>query len=191
MHAQAWETAFNDFLKHHADTTNTPFEPFDRTADYQNYVDGKPRFEGVLSFLKSRNIRLDPGDPEDAPGFDTVCAIGNRKNELFQEILKEQGPEVFATSVDLVEDLKRHGVLVALATSSRNGSLVLELAGLSDLFDAHVDGVVSAELDLKGKPDPDIFVAAARKNGADPPASAWWSRTPSPACRPVARAISA
>ncbi|MGE4423666.1 MAG: HAD-IA family hydrolase [Pseudodesulfovibrio sp.] len=168
VHAQAWEASFNEFLKLHAEETNTPFEPFDRTSDYQNYVDGKPRFEGVLSFLKSRNIRLDPGTPEDAPGFDTVCAIGNKKNALFQEILKEQGPEVFDTSVALVKELKRNGVLVALATSSRNGMLVLELAGLTDLFDAHVDGVVSAELDLKGKPEPDIFVTAADKMGLNP-----------------------
>ncbi len=130
VHAQAWETAFNEFLKQRAEEKNVPFEPFDRTNDYHNYVDGKPRFEGVLSFLKSRNVRLLPGTPDDPPSLDSVCGLGNRKNELFQEILRTEGPEVFQTSVDLVNELKRKGIRVGIATSSRNCQLVLQLAGL-------------------------------------------------------------
>ncbi|WP_243544010.1 beta-phosphoglucomutase family hydrolase [Pseudodesulfovibrio tunisiensis] len=168
VHAQAWETAFNEFLKKRADEKSVPFEPFDRTHDYLNYVDGKPRFEGVLSFLKSRNIRLDPGTPEDAPGLETICGIGNYKNDLYQEILRREGPEVFDTSVDLIKQLKDMGVKVGVATSSRNCLLVLQLAGLEDLFDARVDGMVSAELNLKGKPDPDIFVTCAKEMGLHP-----------------------
>ncbi|BCS88283.1 beta-phosphoglucomutase family hydrolase [Pseudodesulfovibrio sediminis] len=168
VHAEAWETAFNEFLKIHSENANISFEPFDRTADYHNYVDGKPRFEGVMSFLKSRNIRLPVGSPDCEPGFDSVCGIGNRKNELFQDILKEQGPEVFASSVQLVKDLKSQGIRVGLATSSRNCSLVVKLAGLEDMFETQVDGVVSAELELKGKPEPDIFVAAAKNLGLSP-----------------------
>ena len=168
VHAQAWETAFNEFLKHRADEKNVPFEPFDRTNDYQNYVDGKPRFEGVLSFLKSRNIRLPAGDPEDPPGLDSICAVGNRKNQLYQDILRSEGPEVFETSVALIKELKEQGVCVGVATSSRNCRLVLQLAGLEDVFDTLVDGVVAAEDELKGKPEPDIFVTAARNMGANP-----------------------
>ncbi|QGY38790.1 beta-phosphoglucomutase family hydrolase [Pseudodesulfovibrio cashew] len=168
VHAQAWETAFNEFLKKRAEEKNLRFEPFDRTNDYQNYVDGKPRFEGVLSFLKSRNVQLPPGDPEDPPSLDSICGIGNRKNELFQDILRTEGPEVFQTSVALIEELKGYGIKVAVATSSRNCQLVLQLAGLEDVFQAQVDGVYSAEHKLKGKPDPDIFVEAARNLGLNP-----------------------
>jgi beta-phosphoglucomutase family hydrolase len=168
VHAQAWETAFNEFLKLRSDEKNIPFEPFDRTNDYQNYVDGKPRFEGVLSFLKSRNVRLPAGDPDDPPSMDTICGIGNRKNELYQEILRDQGPEVFESSVALIDELKARGVRVAVATSSRNCQLVLELAGLSSMFQGQIDGVISAERELKGKPDPDIFIAAAEALGCNP-----------------------
>ncbi|CCH49972.1 beta-phosphoglucomutase family hydrolase [Pseudodesulfovibrio piezophilus] len=168
VHAQAWETAFNEYLKQVAEEKNVPFEPFDRTNDYQNYVDGKPRFEGVLSFMKSRGIRLPPGDPDDPPSLDSICGIGNRKNALYQEILQKEGPEVFQSSVDLIHELKKQGVRVGVATSSRNCQLVLELAGLQDLFETQVDGVFSAQHELKGKPDPDIFVAAARNLGLNP-----------------------
>ncbi|GAB7023353.1 beta-phosphoglucomutase family hydrolase [Salidesulfovibrio brasiliensis] len=168
VHAQAWESTFNDFLKKIAEKDNIAFQPFDRTHDYLNYVDGKPRFEGVLAFLKSRNLSLPPGTPEDEPGMDTICALGNMKNELFQDILRREGPEVFDTSVELVETLKERGIQVAVATSSRNGRLVLQLAGLDDMFESVVDGVVSARLELKGKPNPDIFVTAAEELGLHP-----------------------
>ncbi len=168
VHAQAWETAFNEFLKLRAKEKKLPFEPFDRTNDYQNYVDGKPRFEGVLSFLKSRNIRLAPGDPADPPSLDSICGIGNRKNELYQDILRAEGPEVFQTSVALIKELKARDIRVGVATSSRNCQLVLQLAGLEDVFHTQVDGVVSAELELKGKPEPDIFVTAVRNLGLNP-----------------------
>lgn len=168
VHAEAWETAFNEFLKQRAEEKNVPFEPFDRTNDYQNYVDGKPRFEGVLSFMKSRNVRLPAGTPEDPPSLTSICGIGNRKNELYQEILRHEGPEVFQTSVDLINKLKEHGIRVGVATSSRNCQLVLQLAGLDKVFETQVDGVYSAKHDLKGKPDPDIFVAAAENLGLNP-----------------------
>ena len=168
VHAQAWETAFNEFLKLHAEQNNVPFDPFDPTDDYHNYVDGKPRFEGVLGFLKSRNIRLAPGDPEDPPSMDSICGLGNRKNVIYQEVLKNKGPEVFQTSVDLIHELKSRGIRVGVATSSRNCTMVLELAGLEDVFETQVDGVVSAETGLKGKPEPDIFVTAAKNLGLNP-----------------------
>ncbi|MBC16788.1 MAG: beta-phosphoglucomutase [Desulfovibrio sp.] len=168
VHAQAWETAFNEFLKMRAEELNIQFDPFDRTHDYHNYVDGKPRFEGVLSFLKSRNIKLPPGNPDDEPCMDSICGIGNRKNELYQDILRSEGPEVFKTSVDLINELKKQGIRVGVATSSRNCDLVLQLAGLENVFESQVDGVYSADNDLKGKPEPDIFVEAAKKLGLNP-----------------------
>ncbi len=169
---------------------SVPFEPFDRTNDYHNYVDGKPRFEGVLSFIKSRNVKLPPGTPDDPPSLTSICGVGNRKNELYQEILRREGPEVFSSSVELINELKARGVRVGVATSSRNCQLVLSLAGLEDLFETQVDGVVSAEDDLKGKPDPDIFVTAAKISALNR-ANAWWSKMPFPACRPDVRGISA
>ncbi|WP_147822169.1 beta-phosphoglucomutase family hydrolase [Salidesulfovibrio onnuriiensis] len=168
VHAQSWEEAFNQLLKHRAETDNVPFQPFDRIHDYHNYVDGKPRFEGVLSFLKSRNIQLPPGTPEDEPSLDSICGVGNLKNSIFQEVLRREGPEVFKSSVELVNELVRRGIQVAIATSSRNCQLVLQLAGLEDLFEVKVDGVVSAKLELKGKPDPDIFITAAKELGLTP-----------------------
>lgn len=168
VHAQAWETAFNEFLKLRSEEKNLPFEPFDRTNDYHNYVDGKPRFEGVLSFLKSRNVRLPPGTPDDPPSMDSICGIGNRKNELYQDILRSEGPEVFQTSVNLINTLKAQGIRVGVATSSRNCQLVLQLAGLDSVFETQVDGNYSAKHDLKGKPEPDIFVEAARNLGLNP-----------------------
>ncbi|KAB1442222.1 HAD-IA family hydrolase [Pseudodesulfovibrio senegalensis] len=168
VHSLSWEKAFNQLLKHVAERDNSRFEPFDRIHDYQNYVDGKPRFEGVLSFLKARNIQLPPGTPDDEPGLETICAVGNLKNELFQDILRREGPEVFQSSVELIEDLKKNGIHVGVATSSRNCQLVLRLAGMEDVFEVQVDGVVSAELGLKGKPDPDIFVTAATEMGLTP-----------------------
>lgn len=168
VHAQAWETAFNEFLKLRAEEKNVPFEPFDPSNDYHNYVDGKPRFEGVLSFIKSRNVRLPPGDPNDPASMDSICGVGNRKNDLYQEILRREGPEVFKTSVALINELKEQGIHVGVATSSRNCQLVLQLAGLENVFETQVDGVVSADMDLKGKPEPDIFVTAAKNMGLMP-----------------------
>ncbi len=168
VHAKAWENMFNAFLKAYAEKENKPFSPFDPRDDYQQYVDGKPRYEGVKSFLASRGVHPPYGDPSDPPGEATICGLGNQKNVEFQAIIKKEGPEVFQSSVDFVNALKESGVRVAVATSSRNCQIVLEMAGLLDLFEARVDGVVSADMGLKGKPDPDIFVTAASMLGLHP-----------------------
>ncbi|EPR43877.1 beta-phosphoglucomutase family hydrolase [Desulfovibrio sp. X2] len=167
VHAQAWEQMFNDFLQDYAAENNTPFLPFDRFDDYAKHVDGKPRYAGVKAFLESRGIKLPYGETTDSPKTRTICGLGNRKNDLFQSLLREQGPEVFASSIAFVEALRAAGIGVAVASSSKNASLVLDLAGLKKLFDAVVDGSVSEELGLSGKPEPDIFVEAARRIGAD------------------------
>lgn len=168
VHALAWEKMFNEFLEKDADRQNKPFLPFDRRDDYLNYVDGKPRFDGVKSFLESRGVHPPYGSSDDDPDAETICGLGNKKNKLFQEILHREGPKVFQSSVEFIRRLKDRGVRVAVASSSRNCRLILELADLDDFFDVNVDGNVSLELKLKGKPEPDIFVTAARQLGLYP-----------------------
>ncbi|MBG0775464.1 MAG: beta-phosphoglucomutase family hydrolase [Desulfovibrionaceae bacterium] len=167
-HARSWANMFNAYLKTYSARENKPFIPFDHRDDYLEYVDGKPRYEGVKSFLESRGIHLPFGEPTDPTDRETICGLGNRKNEEFQKVLAEHGPEVYASSLAFVRDLKERGVKVAVASSSRNCALVLRLASIEDLFDARVDGDVSARLALKGKPDPDIFVTAARFMDLEP-----------------------
>ena len=163
VHSKAWEQMFNDFLQQYAEREETPFLPFDPFDDYQKYVDGKPRYMGVKTFLESRSIKLPFGDPSDAPDKETVCGLGNRKNVLFQDILKRDGPEVFDSSIRFINSLREEGIRVGVASSSKNCALVLEQAGLLDLFDTRVDGQISEELELKGKPDADIFLTAAER----------------------------
>ncbi|MCF8112183.1 MAG: beta-phosphoglucomutase family hydrolase [Desulfobacteraceae bacterium] len=168
VHARAWKIMFDEFLKKRsADRGGGDFAGF-TGADYLAYVDGKPRYDGVESFLLSRGIELDFGDPSDPPGQKTVCGLGNRKNELFNALVESGGVEVFDTTVAFMESVKALGIKLAVATSSKNCRKVLEAAGLADFFDARVDGVVSAELGLPGKPEPDIFLEACRRLGVAP-----------------------
>ncbi|ABL65661.1 beta-phosphoglucomutase family hydrolase [Chlorobium phaeobacteroides] len=168
VHSLAWEAMFNSFLKSYAEENNEPFVPFDPVNDYHRYVDGKPRMEGVKSFLASRNIELHYGDLDDNPEKETVCGLGNRKNSLFTEILMKEGPEIYTSSVDLIKELIAKGIRIGIASSSRNCQLILQLANLEELFETRVDGEVSIELNLKGKPNPDIFVTAAANLGLEP-----------------------
>ncbi|MCK4619928.1 MAG: HAD hydrolase-like protein, partial [Desulfobacterales bacterium] len=161
VHALAWESMFNVFLKKIAKRENKPFVPFNPENDYLQYVDGKPRMEGVKSFLKSRGIEFPFGEYSDPPDRETICGMGNRKNIDFQKVLRREGPDVFETSIKFIKDLKRKGIKVGVASSSRNCKLILQLAGIEDLFETRVDGDVSQQLKLKGKPDPDIFVTAS------------------------------
>lgn len=168
VHAAAWKRMFDDFLRQYAERCGTAFEPFAIEHDYPQYVDGKPRYEGVDSFLRSRGIVLEWGDPADPPDRETVCGLGNRKNALFNDVVRSEGVEVFPGSVALVRRLKEHGKQVAVVTSSRNCDVILEAAGLTELFDAKVDGNIADERRLAGKPAPDTFEAAARMLGASP-----------------------
>jgi beta-phosphoglucomutase family hydrolase len=167
VHSLAWKAMFDNYLKLRADREGEPFAEF-TDADYLTYVDGKPRMKGVQSFLESRGIRLPFGDHDDSPEMETVCGLGNTKNADFQRILKEEGPEIYATTVAFIQELKARGVRVGVASSSRNCRLILELAGLTELFETRVDGDVSLELGLSGKPDPDIFTTAAANLGLLP-----------------------
>ena len=168
VHSLAWESMFNYFLKNYAEINDEPYVPFDPAHDYHRYVDGKPRMEGVKSFLASRDIELPYGELDDIPEKETVCGLGNRKNILFTEILIKEGPEVYTTSVDLINDLIAKGIRIGIASSSRNCQLILQLAKLEHLFETRVDGEVSIELGLKGKPNPDIFVRAAHNLNLEP-----------------------
>ncbi|WP_428266110.1 trehalose-phosphatase [Haliangium sp.] len=168
VHAAAWKETFDAFLQARAAAGDEPFEPFEIATDYVQYVDGRPRYEGVRTFLRARGIELEAGCPDDPPDAETICGLGNRKNERFRALVQQGGVEVYEPAVSCIRDLRAAGVRVAVATSSKNGRMVLERAGLLELFDARIDGVVSAELDLAGKPAPDIFLEATRRLGVEP-----------------------
>jgi alpha,alpha-trehalase len=170
-HGAAWARLFNDYLGERAERGGEQPQPF-RLADYLAYVDGKPRYDGVHSFLTSRGIDLEWGSPDDPAEWETVCGLGNRKNEYFLAHLRAHGVEPYHSSVDLVRELERQGVGTALISSSRNVAEVLAAAGLSDLFPVIIDGNVAAELEIPGKPAPDVFIAAAARVGAIPERSA-------------------
>lgn len=167
LHAAAWKQAFDELLEQRANSSGT-FEPFDEVADYDAYVDGRPRLDGTRSFLRARGIELPDGSPADAPGTDTVHAVANRKNELVLELMKTKGVDVYDGSVRFVEEARRCGLATAVVSSSANTVHVLQAAGLRDLFDVRVDGVVALEEHLCGKPAPDTFLAAARRLDVSP-----------------------
>jgi beta-phosphoglucomutase family hydrolase len=167
VHSLAWKKMFDEYLRYRASAYSEPFREFTHVGDYLSYVDGRPRYQGVDTFLKSRGIHIPFGSPEDEPKKETVCGLGNRKNEFFNRVLEEEGVGLYESTVKLVEQMLRRGVKVGLATSSRNCAAVLEKAGITHLFQARVDGVVSAELGLKGKPEPDIFTTASDNLGVE------------------------
>jgi beta-phosphoglucomutase family hydrolase len=168
VHATAWKQMFDEYLAAHAERSGTPFVPFDIEDDYKPYVDGRPRYDGVATFLKSRDIDLPRGEPSDDPDQMTVCGLGNRKNALIQEVLAHDGVEVFEGSVKLVFWLHQQVIRQAIVSSSKNAKAVLEAAGISDFFEVRVDGVVAAEKKLPGKPRPDTFLEGARLLGVEP-----------------------
>lgn len=168
VHAAAWKAMFDEYLRLREKRDKEPFREFTHEKDYLPYVDGKPRYEGVKSFLESRQIHLPFGDAGDPADKETVCGLGNRKNVKFREVLQNQGVEIYDSTVALIKDLKTQDIRVGVASSSKNCQYVLQSAGLEELFETRVDGVVSAESGLNGKPEPDIFVRAAKNIGADP-----------------------
>ncbi|MDY6796605.1 MAG: trehalose-phosphatase [Actinomycetota bacterium] len=166
VHTAAWKRMFDQFLSERAGGGD--YRPFDSVSDYLEYVDGKPRFKGVESFLESRGIDLPYGTPDDAPDVETVCGLGNKKNRMFLKLIKDEGVEVYQSSLDLIENLRRRGYRIAVASSSKNCTEVLEAANATDLFEAQVDGIDIESLDLQGKPSPDMFLEAARRLDVDP-----------------------
>jgi beta-phosphoglucomutase family hydrolase len=168
VHAASWKKLFDAYLREWAGRHEQPFRPFDPVVDYREYVDGKPRYDGVRDFLASRDIKLPWGDPSDPPDRETVCGLGNRKNDYFNEVVAERGVEPFESTVTLIGELKSSGFGVAMITASRNSTTILEAAGLASLFPVVVDGNVAERLGLAGKPDPAVFVEAAKELGATP-----------------------
>ncbi len=155
-HSKAWKKTFDEFLQKKTKPGSKAFEEFTQ-EDYLNYVDGKPRYKGVASFLDSRNINLAWGTQEDDPSKETICGLGNRKNQYFLEILKREGAEVYSSTKNILLELRKAGTKLGVASSSKNCKAVLEAVGMLSFFQARVDGIVSAKLNLQGKPEPDIF----------------------------------
>ncbi len=168
VHSHAWKKMFDDYLRQREKEHGEPFKEFTQKDDYLPYVDGKPRYEGVKSFLQSRGINIPFGDPTDSVEMETVCGLGNRKNITFNEVLSRDGVSVYESTVQMIHDLKKAGIKVGVASSSKNCEAVLSAAGLLPLIETRVDGVVSVELGLKGKPEPDIFTTAAANLGVKP-----------------------
>jgi trehalose 6-phosphate phosphatase len=166
VHATAWKRLFDDYMKGRSQSSGEDWRPFDAEVDYRQYVDGKPRYDGVRSFLASRGIILPEGTPDDAADVDTVCGLGNRKNGYFLEELEKHGVEVFESTIRLVRILQGIGIGTAIISASKNVALVLGAGGVGDLFPVCVDGITAAETGLPGKPDPAVFVEAARRLGA-------------------------
>lgn len=159
---------FDEYLKAHSERTGAPFEPFDKVSDYDRYVDGKPRYDGVRSFLEARRIHLAEGSPSDPPDAETIDGLGNRKNELVLAMIHDQGVEAYEGSVRYVQAARDSGLRRSVVSSSANCRDVLAAAQIADLFEEIVDGNVAAREQLAGKPAPDTFVAGARLLGAEP-----------------------
>ena len=166
VHFAAWKRAFDEFLQRHH-----PGEPEFTQLDYNRYVDGKHRADGVRGFLASRGITLPEGGPDDPPDAATVRAIATRKNEMVLRELDEHGVEIYPGSVRYLRAVKEAGLRTAVVTASANGEKVIEAGGFADLIDTRVDGVVAARDGLRGKPEPDTFLAGARLLGVEPSAA--------------------
>jgi beta-phosphoglucomutase family hydrolase len=165
VHAAAWKQMFDEYLRERAERTGSEFVPFDSAKDYDQYVDGKPRYDGVRSFLEARGIHLPEGRPADPPGAETIVGLGDRKNELVLDLIRKQGVETYESSVRYVEAARDAGLRRAVVSSSANCREVLAAAKIDDLFEAVVDGIVASRENLKGKPAPDTFLFGARALG--------------------------
>jgi len=171
VHAAAWKRLFDAYLEKRAARTGEARDgalaPFDLTSDYRLYVDGKPRYDGVRDFLASRGIDLPWGDPSDPPDRETVCGLGNGKNDLFNAEVREHGVKTFPSTITLIRSLRDAGVKVGLMSSSENTVRILDATGTTALFDVRVDGLVAKETGLPGKPDPAMYLETARRLGVD------------------------
>ena len=172
VHNAAWTEAFDAYLQGRASRTGDEFRPFDPDDDYNTYVDGKPRADGVRDFLASRGIVLDEGSPDDPPDAETVQGIGNRKNTILLRRIHDDGVQLYDGSVRYVHAVRDAGLATAVVSSSANTHDVLRVTGIADLFAVVVDGNVITERGLRGKPAPDGFLEGARRLGVEPGAAA-------------------
>jgi beta-phosphoglucomutase family hydrolase len=168
VHRKAWKAMFDSYLRGRAQRTGEPFVAFDIAADYLTYIDGKKREDGVRSFLAARGITLAEGDPEDGPSAETVHGLGNRKNDLFQQTIHEDGVKVFDGSRRYLDAVADAGLAVAVVSSSANTREVLEVTGLDKFVQQRVDGVTMRQENIAGKPAPDSYLRAAELLGVEP-----------------------
>jgi beta-phosphoglucomutase family hydrolase len=168
VHKKAWKAMFDSYLRERSDRTGEPFVEFDPAGDYLTYIDGKKREDGVRSFLSARGITLPDGDPDDDASAETVYGLGNRKNELFHQIIREDGVKVFEGSRRYLEAVAAAGLAVAVVSSSANTREVLEVTGLDKFVQHRVDGVTMREEHIEGKPAPDSFLRAGELLGVRP-----------------------
>ncbi|MGH3123310.1 MAG: HAD family hydrolase [Streptosporangiaceae bacterium] len=168
VHAAAWQEMFDDFLRQRAQSGGQPFVAFDPVADYDKYVDGKPREDGTRSFLQARGIELPEGSDSDPAGTPTIAGLSNQKNQIVLRRIEAGGVQVYPGSIRYLHAVGEAGLLRAVVTSSANCASVLAAAGISDQFDVVVDGVLAKQERLAGKPAPDTYLAAGRKLGIAP-----------------------
>jgi beta-phosphoglucomutase family hydrolase len=168
LHAKCWKQMFDEYLQKRASERREAFRPFDLAADYQLYVDGKPRFDGVRDFLRSRGIQLPEGNLDDPGNVETVHGLGNRKDHMVNRVIAEVGVEAYTGTVQFIQQLRRDGFKIAVVTSSQHCDAVLRAAKLDKFFEVRVDGNVIENQRLAGKPAPDTFLAAARLLGVEP-----------------------
>lgn len=168
IHATCWKQMFDQYLRNRARNRGEAFRPFELATDYRLYVDGKPRFDGVRDFLASRSIHLPEGNPEDSIDVETVCGLGNRKNDLVNLVIADVGVHPYDGTVRFIHQLRRNGFKIAVVTSSQNCTAVLKAAKLDDLFEVQVDGNTIHAQRLAGKPAPDTFLMAAKLLGCEP-----------------------
>ncbi len=161
VHAAAWKEMFDEFLRDHAASTGAPFVPFDAHAEYDAYVDGKPRLDGTRSFLESRGITLPEGTPDDPPGTPTIYGLSNRKNDLVLAKIAAGGVQIYQGTITYIRSVRGRGISTAIVSASANTQLVLDSAGIAGLFDVRMDGVMAKQRGLRGKPAPDTYLAAA------------------------------
>jgi len=168
LHAACWKQMFDEYLQKRATQRGEAFRPFDLATDYRLYVDGKPRFDGVRDFLTSRGIQLPEGGPDDPPQVETVGGLGNRKNDLVNEVIEDKGVKPYEGSVQFIHHLRGDGFKIAVVTSSQNCAAVLKAVNLDACFEVQVDGNMIQAQKLAGKPAPDTYLIAAKLLGVEP-----------------------
>jgi len=168
LHISAWKRLFDAYLHERSSQEGEDYRYFDIDHDYHRYVDGRPRHQAVKHFLLARHIELPMGDPDDPPNRETVCGLGNRKNLIFDQIVEEEGVEVYGCAIALIRRLRKASIKIAVVSASKHCDSILRKAEIADLFDTRVDGADAERLDLDSKPDPDIFLEAACRLGVEP-----------------------
>lgn len=164
LHARVWKELFDAFLKKR---TGRDFQPLDIEWDYKTYIDGKPRYDGIRSFLRSRNLKVPEGQIDDLASLDTIYGLGRKKNELFLELLEKEGVQVYQDTVEMVKKWRQQKIRLAVISSSRNCEHIMKAAGLTELFDVRIDGIMLDWENLRGKPEPDIFLKACELLGSE------------------------